>query len=139
MVRMTTVGKRLALMTVFDGGGGQSRQRRSPRVRGPSAEVVKLWLVDFVHAIVLLFQGGGGQIEGREEGTKRKKGQPYGPEGVTGSDGGGGRSIKVGVVMINSDAWLRSIRIQKGSGGDRGDGKYVGTRRRGKEGYKVAR
>lgn len=45
MVRMTTVRKRLALMAVFDGGGGQSREGGGAGVRGPSD---RLPLVDWI-------------------------------------------------------------------------------------------
>lgn len=35
-MRMTTVGKRLALMTILDGRCGQGRKRCGARVRSPS-------------------------------------------------------------------------------------------------------
>lgn len=43
---------------------------------------------------------------------ERKRGHSYGPmsEGVTGSEGGGGRLIRVGVVIVVIDSVVSSVR-----------------------------
>ena len=82
VMRMAAVRERLASVAVFDGGRGKGGEGGGAGVGGASVLVSQsVWMVDR-------------QGDGMES---------YGPmsDGVTGSEGGGGRLMRVGVVMVS--------------------------------------
>lgn len=86
---MTAVGKWLTLVAVLDSCCRESGERGSTGVGGASDIPLNKSVNHFLYYLC---------TRGKNEVMERS----YGPisEGVTGSDGGGGKLIRVGVVMV---------------------------------------
>lgn len=84
---MTTMRKGVALMAVFDGSGRKCGERSGSRVGSAS--------------VLSVFWSSTSPDQAQDCQQTRNQGT-HGPmsEGVTGSEGGGGRLIRVGVVIL---------------------------------------